>query len=90
MVWIRIRIRRIFFVFGPLDPHSDSLVRGMDPRIRIHVRIRSKMLWIRNTDSNTVYFTLLTFIQTSSSLKEHVNLHNPRVKMDADPGRSIY
>jgi len=28
------------------DPSPDSLVRGMDPRIRIH----PKMSWIRNTD----------------------------------------
>jgi hypothetical protein len=27
------------------DPDPDPLVRGMDPRIRIH----SKMSWIRNT-----------------------------------------
>jgi hypothetical protein len=28
------------------SPDPDSLVRGMDPRIRIH----PKMSWIRNTD----------------------------------------
>jgi hypothetical protein len=28
-----------------LDPHPDPLVRGMNPRIRIH----TKMSWIRNT-----------------------------------------
>jgi hypothetical protein len=28
------------------NPDPDPLVRGMDPRIRIH----SKMSWIRNTD----------------------------------------
>jgi hypothetical protein len=27
------------------DPHPDSVVRGMDPRIRIN----TQMLWIRNT-----------------------------------------
>jgi hypothetical protein len=32
------------------DPNPDSLVRGMDPRIRIRIRIHSKMSWIRNTD----------------------------------------
>jgi hypothetical protein len=31
------------------DPNPDSLVRGMDPRIRIH----TKMSWIRNTDQKT-------------------------------------
>jgi hypothetical protein len=30
------------------DPEPDLLVRGMDPRIRIH----PKMSWIRNTVSN--------------------------------------
>jgi hypothetical protein len=29
-----------------LDPNPDPLVRGMDPRIRIH----TKMSWIRNTE----------------------------------------
>ncbi len=29
------------------DPNLDTLVRGMDPRIRL--RIHPKMLWIRNT-----------------------------------------
>ncbi len=42
------------------------------------------------TLTQILYFTLLPFIQTSSSLKEHVNLLKPRVKMDADPGGSIY
>ncbi len=34
-------------VFGLLEPNPnpDPLVRGLDPRIRIH----TKMLWIRNT-----------------------------------------
>jgi hypothetical protein len=31
------------------DPNQDPLVRGMDPRIRIRIRIHSKMSWIRNT-----------------------------------------
>jgi hypothetical protein len=30
------------------DPDPDPLVRGMDPRIRIH----SKMSWIRNAAGN--------------------------------------
>ncbi len=33
------------------DPNPDPLVRGMDPRIRIH----SKMSWIRNTDAKTTW-----------------------------------
>jgi hypothetical protein len=33
---------------GLLDPDPDPLVRGMDPRIRIH----SKISWIRNTGSH--------------------------------------
>jgi hypothetical protein len=31
------------------DPRPDPLVRGTDPRIRIHIRIRTKMSWIPNT-----------------------------------------
>ncbi len=31
------------------DPHSDPLVRSTDPRIRIRIRIRTKMSQIRNT-----------------------------------------
>jgi hypothetical protein len=33
---------------GP-DPNPDPLVRGMDPRIQIRIRIHTTMLWIRNT-----------------------------------------
>jgi hypothetical protein len=33
------------------DPNPDPLVRGMDPRIRIH----AKMSWIRNTGSSFPY-----------------------------------
>jgi hypothetical protein len=89
MFRVCIRIRRILLFLGLLDPHSDPLVRGMDPRIRIHVRIVPKCHGYA-TLIQTHYFTLLTFIQTSSSLKENINLLNPRVKIDADPGRSIY
>ncbi len=34
------------------DPHPDPdpLVRGMDPRIQIRIRIHPKMSWIRNTE----------------------------------------
>ncbi len=31
------------------DPDPDPLVRGMDPRIRIKIRIHPKISWIRNT-----------------------------------------
>jgi hypothetical protein len=34
-----------------LIPDPDPLVRGMDPRIRIQIRIHTKMSWIRNTGS---------------------------------------
>jgi hypothetical protein len=30
-------------------PNPDPLVRGMDPRIQIQIRIHTKMPWIRNT-----------------------------------------
>jgi hypothetical protein len=33
-----------------MDP--DPLVRGMDPRILIRIRIHPKMSWIRNTAFN--------------------------------------
>jgi hypothetical protein len=36
----------VIFVSDP-DPHPDPLVGGVDPLIR--VRIRTKILWIRNT-----------------------------------------
>ncbi len=35
-----------------LDPDPDPLVRGMDPRIRIH----TKMWWIRNTAAKNICF----------------------------------
>ena len=40
--------------FGSPDPHPDPdpLVRGMDPRIQIRIRIHTKMSWIRNTSDN--------------------------------------
>jgi hypothetical protein len=42
---VRIRIR---LFFGLPDPNLDTFVRGMDPRIQIRVRIRTKMSRIRN------------------------------------------
>jgi hypothetical protein len=30
------------------DPNADPLVRGMDLRIQIRIRIHTKMSWIRN------------------------------------------
>jgi len=36
-------------IFGLSDPNPDPLVRGSDLRIRIHIRIRTKMSHIRNT-----------------------------------------
>ncbi len=38
------------------DVHVPSLVRGMDPRIQILIRIHPKMPWIRNTDKRELYF----------------------------------
>jgi hypothetical protein len=38
------------------------VVRGMDPRIQIRIRIHPNMLWIRNTDyndPNTTYFYIV-------------------------------
>jgi hypothetical protein len=37
-----------------LNQDPDPLVRGMDPRVRILIRIHPKMSWIRNTDRNTI------------------------------------
>ena len=34
------------------DPDMDSLLRGMDPGIRIRIRIHHKMSWIRNIAHN--------------------------------------
>jgi hypothetical protein len=39
------------------DEMTDSLVRSMDPRIRI--RIHPKMSWIRNTGVNTNEFRIV-------------------------------
>jgi hypothetical protein len=39
------------------DPDPDPLVRGMDPRIRIH----PKMSWILNTGHRIYYFRFLNF-----------------------------
>jgi hypothetical protein len=36
------------------DPDPDPLVRGMDPRIRIH----TKMSWIRNTAFQIIFDSL--------------------------------
>ncbi len=40
-------VRSVTKIAGSGDPNPDPLVRGMDPRIRIH----TKMSWIRNTSS---------------------------------------
>ncbi len=42
-IWIRINM-----FLGLRDPHSDPLVRGTDPKIRI--RIRTQMTGVRNTN----------------------------------------
>ncbi len=34
------------------DPDMDSLFRGLDPGIRIRIRIHRKMSWIRNIAHN--------------------------------------
>jgi hypothetical protein len=56
------------------DPNPDPLVRGMDPRIRIH----PKMSWIRNTAPNSTPGPLLV----SHGLKElH---HDVRIHFELD------
>ncbi len=47
---IRNRIRRIHMFLGLPDP--DPVVRGMNPGIRIRIRIRTKMSRIPNTESD--------------------------------------
>jgi hypothetical protein len=44
-------VKKLFFC-GHLEGQWRTLVRGMDPRIRIH----PKMTWIRNSDSNHLLF----------------------------------
>jgi hypothetical protein len=44
------------------DPDPDPLVRGMDPRIRIRIRIHPKMSWIRNIAKNISNFLLLEML----------------------------
>jgi hypothetical protein len=43
-----------------VDPHPDPdpLVRGMDPRIRIWIRIHTKMLWIRDMVDIKAFLTI--------------------------------
>ncbi len=41
------------------DPNQDPLVRGMDPRIGIRIRIHSKMSWIRNTKDPRIGTSIL-------------------------------
>ncbi len=53
-----------------IDP--DPLVRGMDPRIRIH----TKMSWIRNTGLGPYYAGVDYNLPIMSALK-HVPLGNP-------------
>ncbi len=56
---------RFFFIlkvtedFGT-DPHPDPLDRGMDPKIRIRNRIRTKMSRIQNTGRTEVSHLLLS------------------------------
>jgi hypothetical protein len=37
-----VHILKIMKITDDPDPHPDPLVRGMDPRIRIHIRVRTK------------------------------------------------
>jgi hypothetical protein len=60
------------------DPHPDPdpLVRGMDPRIRIH----TKMSWIRNTDNiSSMDTTQVNIIGSLShySYKVHIYVWSP-------------
>jgi hypothetical protein len=50
-VWevMKIQIRRLCMFLGLPEPHPDPLVRGTDPRIRIYIRISTKMSRIRTT-----------------------------------------
>jgi hypothetical protein len=53
--------------FDP-DPNPDPLVRDVDPRIQIRLRIHPKMSWIRNTA-----FMCRSFFEASA----HKNLITP-------------
>jgi hypothetical protein len=46
---IRIRFHQIHMFLGLPDPDLVPLVRGMDPRIWIRIRIHPEMSWICNT-----------------------------------------
>ncbi len=49
------------------NPDPDPLVRGMDPRIRIH----PKMSWIRNTGFVQHYMTIDIGVADLSSLNQY-------------------
>jgi hypothetical protein len=75
--------KNLFFVglFKVKDenPHPDPLVRGMDPRIRIH----TKMSWIRNTDVKCVP---LNTISVAGCMKFKLMLFGNRL----GPGLGFY
>ncbi len=60
MLWIRIRIHMLL---GLQVPDPDPLIRGMDPRIRIH----PKMLWIHNAGLNPILQALFQKREGSGS-----------------------
>jgi hypothetical protein len=49
-------------ILGLPDPHSDPLVRGTDPRIRIRIRIRTKISRIPNTGSQAKILKFLPLL----------------------------
>jgi hypothetical protein len=50
-------------------PDPDPLVRGMDPRIQIRIRIHTKMPWIRNTGYNYKKYTGINLVLGSADLQ---------------------
>jgi hypothetical protein len=63
------------------DPDPDSLVRGMDPRIRI--RIHPKMSWIRNTDMSILYGNLKSEISQDYAQETSTKIVHSRIRLQA-------
>jgi hypothetical protein len=65
-----------------IDP--DPLVRGMDPRIRIH----TKMSWIRNTVLGPFY-ARVDYDLTLCPLQHMYHCATPRIELDPMPESTL-
>ena len=54
-------LRKVNDETSRIHPDPDPLVRGMDPRIQIRIRIHPKMSWIRNTATRCGPYDMVGF-----------------------------